>query len=1003
MSVEKVVLIQTNIDVNWSGIKWLLRHALSDGDELVLVGLVHLINHPTLSLHTILGYKGKEDKNKIFGSTRKDHVEDQLKRRKEDFQKNPAIIQLQKLYEKEKKVQLNVEVEAGSSRKVAAFRAAKRLGATWIILDREMKKDKQYFMDRLSCKISSMKSNNTVVQIRGPINEHVTYEEMIPSYSWEEDLSPSPKSPVAQGTISTKDYYYSTRPSQIIASTSSFITTHTQHTQEHQVEFENSVCSVCKNKRPQTAWQRDFTYEELHEATKGFSRDNFLSEGGFGFVFKGILKDGLQIAVKQHKAASLQGEKEFRSEVCLLSQARHQNLVMLLGSCTQGSHRLLVYEYVCNGSLEQHLSSDENTLLPLNWENRIKIALGAAKGLKFLHQNNIVHRDMRPANILVTHDHESLLGDFGLAKAQQDDDTNTIHSSSDNGVVGTLGYVAPEYAETGKMSTKTDVYSFGVVLLQLITGLRTPDEIPEGKSFIGWAKPLLETKNYPDLIDKRIVDSHDVLQLFWMVRVAEQCLKEDPDNRCTMEQFPDEVLKDSMMVVKALRRELNSGVKLYVMADTTYGSCCVDEVGAAHVNAQCVIHYGHTCLSPTSSLPALFIFGKASISATNCARNLLHYGVESQKPVLVLFGLEYAHAIPEIKEIFACNITKICESTSMPEPLYADVSGSVMSPAEASTAANQLGLVDSHVVIESLAEGTSKNYKIGGLSWRLPKGHKVEDYLLFWIGLDNPAFVNVVLTFNSCEIVRYDATKDCLITEVSQHKKILKRRYFLVEKAKDANMIGILVGTLGAAGYLHIIHQMKELITRAGKKSYTFVMGRPNPAKLANFPECDVFINVSCAQTALLDSKEFLAPIITPFEAMLALDRGSQWTGEYVLEFQDLIASTSIERELSEEARFSFFEGGYVEDLNLRENNEVENGVAALVNITEKALKVRDDDSLQSVTKSIAKSGAEYFAGRSYHGLEINGTNSHPDKFLTGRSGKASGYKDEMENGGIPQ
>ncbi|KAL3814703.1 hypothetical protein ACJIZ3_015971 [Penstemon smallii] len=535
MSVEKVVVIQTNIDVNWSGIKWLLRHALSDGDELVLVGLLHLINPRTLSLHTtakLLGYKGKEDKDKIFGSTRKG-VEDELKRRKEDFQKNPGIIQLQKLYEKEKKVKLNVEVEAGSSRKVAAFRAAKRLGATWIILDREMKKDKQYFMDRLSCKISCMKSNNTVVQIRGPINEHVTYEEMIPSYSWE-DLSPS-KSPVAQGTISSKEPVLDNSQQIIIASTSSFITTHT-HTHTPTVEFENSVCSVCKNKRPKTGWQRDFTYEELHEATKGFSRENFLSEGGFGFVFKGVLKDGLEIAVKQHKAASLQGEKEFRSEVCLLSQARHQNLVMLLGSCTQGSHRLLVYEYVCNGSLEQHLSSD---LLPLNWENRIKIALGAAKGLNFLHQNNIVHRDMRPANILVTHDHESLLGDFGLAKAQQPDDdknTNTIHSSSDNGVVGTLGYVAPEYAETGKMSTKTDVYSFGVVLLQLITGLRTPDEIPEGKSFIGWAKPLLETKNYPDLIDKRIVDSHDVLQLFWMVRVAEQCLKKDPDNRCTMDQ-----------------------------------------------------------------------------------------------------------------------------------------------------------------------------------------------------------------------------------------------------------------------------------------------------------------------------------------------------------------------------------------------------------------------------------------------------------------------------------
>lgn len=121
-------------------------------------------------------------------------------------------------------------------------------------------------------------------------------------------------------------------------------------------EFENPICSVCKNRRPKFGSHRDFTYAELDEATKGFAKKNFLSEGGFGWVFKGKLKDGLKVAVKQHKPASLQGEKEFKSEVHVLSQARHQNLVMLLGSCTEGSHRLLVYEYVCNYSLEYHLS-----------------------------------------------------------------------------------------------------------------------------------------------------------------------------------------------------------------------------------------------------------------------------------------------------------------------------------------------------------------------------------------------------------------------------------------------------------------------------------------------------------------------------------------------------------------------------------------------------------------------------------------------------------------------
>lgn len=130
-------------------------------------------------------------------------------------------------------------------------------------------------------------------------------------------------------------------------------------------EFDNSICSVCKNKRPKVGWKRDFTYTELHEATEGFDPKNFLSEGGFGCVYKGVLKNGLKVAVKQHKDASFQGEKEFKSEVSVLSRARHQNLVMLLGSCSEGSHRLLVYEYVCSGSLDQHLSSKKR------WKHKV--------------------------------------------------------------------------------------------------------------------------------------------------------------------------------------------------------------------------------------------------------------------------------------------------------------------------------------------------------------------------------------------------------------------------------------------------------------------------------------------------------------------------------------------------------------------------------------------------------------------------------------------------------
>ncbi|KAK3035500.1 hypothetical protein RJ639_033959 [Escallonia herrerae] len=453
-------------------------------------------------------------------------------------------------------------------------------------------------------------------------------------------------------------------------------------------------------------------------------------------------------------------------------------------------------------------------------------------------------------------------------------------------------------------------------------------------------------------------------------------------------QFPDELLKDSTKVVSALREKLrsseqsctqgNGDVKLYVMADTTYGSCCIDEVGASHINADCVIHFGHTCLSPTSNLPALYIFGKSSISASTCAKSICSFALTSGKPILILFGLEYAHAIDDIKESAVAESINLCGSTSQLQLHYADVMCSVVNPSEG------------HLRVGSCADGCGNaadtRYSIGGLTWSVPGGQKIEDYSLFWIGSDNPAFSNVVLTFNGCEIGTY-------LFDIQMNSVPL---YYLVEKAKDAGIVGILVGTLGVAGYLHMIHQMKQLITTAGKKAYTLVMGRPNPAKLANFPECDVFIYVSCAQTALLDSKEFLAPVITPFEALLAFNRGSQWTGAYVMEFRDLITSAAVDTQTqSKEARFSFLQGGYVEDFDSQENrvDDKDEGLA-LANVMDKALQVSGKDP-HYLIKGRAKSGAEFLAARSFQGLDIHSKSSLPEPVIIGRTGKASGYADE--------
>lgn len=382
-----------------------------------------------------------------------------------------------------------IEVQPWPSPKVVAVEVAKEFKASWVILDRQMKKDKKYFLERLSCGISRMKRDNTIEQLRGPkaienpklaagksTTTYVTYAEMIPELG--KNVSPN-KSPNTQKTpsgteqggdgsgepprenhqklplskSSSSDHMLTIAvPSSSKGNTvqeEEDITTKTEqemaeeqssfsipdakdggqtevnntaspnelekHTREGDLmggfksdqAFENSICSVCQNKRPMFRWKKEFTYAELHAATEGFSSENFLSEGGFGSVYRGELKNGLKIAVKQHNHASFQGEKEFKSEVFVLSKARHKNLVMLLGSCSEGSHRLLVYEYVCNGELDKHLS--KNTKEPLNWDNRIKIALGAATGLKYLHETNIIHRDVRPNNILVTHDNEALV------------------------------------------------------------------------------------------------------------------------------------------------------------------------------------------------------------------------------------------------------------------------------------------------------------------------------------------------------------------------------------------------------------------------------------------------------------------------------------------------------------------------------------------------------------------------------------------------------------------
>lgn len=284
----------------------------------------------------------------------------------------------------------------------------------------------------------------------------------------------------------------------------------------------------------------DFTLFELETITKSFRADYILGEGGFGTVYKGYIDENvrvglksLPVAVKVLNKEGLQGHREWRTEVDFLGQLRHPNLVKLIGYCCEDDHRLLVYEFMFRGSLENHLF--RKTTAPLSWATRMMIAFGAAKGLAFLHnaERPVIYRDFKTSNILLDSDYTAKLSDFGLAKAgPQGDDT---HVSTR--VMGTYGYAAPEYVMTGHLTARSDVYSFGVVLLELLTGRRSIDKTKPAKeqSLVDWARPKLNDKRKMlQIIDPRLETQYSVRAAQKACSLAYYCLSLNPKARPLM-------------------------------------------------------------------------------------------------------------------------------------------------------------------------------------------------------------------------------------------------------------------------------------------------------------------------------------------------------------------------------------------------------------------------------------------------------------------------------------
>ncbi|KAK1439630.1 hypothetical protein QVD17_05450 [Tagetes erecta] len=279
---------------------------------------------------------------------------------------------------------------------------------------------------------------------------------------------------------------------------------------------------------------RAYTYKDLRVATEDFRPENKIGQGGFGSVYKGTLQDGLLVAIKVLSADSSQGLREFLTEITVISDIQHENLVKLHGYCVEGNHRILVYGYLKNGSLDHTLLGSGHCSINFTWEIRRKICIGVAKGLAYLHEEvhpHVIHRDIKASNILLDEDFTPKISDFGLAKLFP---SHLTHISTR--IAGTQGYLAPEYAMRGQLTRKADIYSFGVLVLEIVAGRPNQNRLlPVDEQY------LLERvwQEYREgglerMVDNSMIEDVDMYEACRYLKIGLLCSQSLPKSRPSM-------------------------------------------------------------------------------------------------------------------------------------------------------------------------------------------------------------------------------------------------------------------------------------------------------------------------------------------------------------------------------------------------------------------------------------------------------------------------------------
>ncbi|XP_009858554.4 2-(3-amino-3-carboxypropyl)histidine synthase subunit 2 [Ciona intestinalis] len=469
-----------------------------------------------------------------------------------------------------------------------------------------------------------------------------------------------------------------------------------------------------------------------------------------------------------------------------------------------------------------------------------------------------------------------------------------------------------------------------------------------------------------------------------------QCVQFIKDNGVTNValQFPDEMLNDAVAVTEYL--QLQTDANIYLLADTSYGNYDVDEVAAQHVQADLIIHFGKASLTSTSKTKTLFVLGKMNLSIEEVVASFKQVFPTSESHVFIFAESTYVHALDEIYKQLLPSYPNLSLGLLKPNETENDRTACSNPCTECSctrdteeqqTISGHSPNLTTSVTLKS--NENSNTYSTSKYCFPLNENKSPTEYSLFFIGSNESEDLKMFL-FQLPTITGYvfdPDTKTCNST-VSNIKRQLAKKYYLVEKLKDAKTIGIVVGTLGMAGYLEIIEHLKHIISLTKRKSYTFVVGKINPAKLANFSEIDVFVVVACPEQTNLDSSEYFKPLVTPYEVEVAYNANREWGEPYVFNFRDLLpgGSSYVEFSPSTEETISLITGEIRNNLNENINGDNQ-------------LEVRSNENALSVFHP--NSSVYRYIGSTWKGLEQKLGETEVTLAEDGRSGLPVHYSSE--------